>query len=62
MIPKVRDWRVRVIDDNAIEIDRRIISAPTKRLAHLNHRFECYQFWGKALVISPIKQGVINND
>ena len=35
MIPKVKDWQVTLEDGNKV-----VVSAPTKRLALLNYRFD----------------------
>ena len=54
MIPKVKKWRVRVLEkgrqDQILFID-----APTKLLARLNVRYEYPGTWGKTIKISVAK-------
>ena len=51
MIPNVRPWRVRVVDNNKT-VETLVIEAPTRRLAILAVRQDYPRTWGKELVLS----------
>jgi hypothetical protein len=53
MIPKVRTWRVRVLDHDGKEALRYYVSAPNKALAHIAVRMDHPNTWGFALSITP---------
>lgn len=58
MIPKVRPWNVRILDDSGNTVALAVVDAPTKFLARLNFRHEFFQYWGKSIRISPVRKSV----
>ena len=53
MIPKVKTWRVRIIDETGAIVSEEIVDAPNKRFAIWNSSFRMPLDLGLRFTVSP---------